>query len=81
MAQISITIPDNQIQRIIDAVSAYYLYQATIGGVSNPETKAQFTKRMVVEYLKGIVLASEGQVAADAAKANAAASVEQISIS
>lgn len=72
MANITITIPDNQIARAINALCSRYNYQdmvtidINIGPVPNPETRAQFARRMVATALKEIVLAQEKQDAINA---------------
>jgi hypothetical protein len=63
MATLSITIPDNQVSRVNDAIAALYNYQATINGSPNPETKAQFSRRMIIENLKRLVAQGESTVA------------------
>jgi len=67
MAQIALNIPDAILTRVINGFANYYHYQSTIDGEANPETKAQFSKRMLVEYIKNAVVASEVQDAANAA--------------
>lgn len=49
--------------RIVDAFATAYNYQATIDGQPNPETKAQFTRRMVRQYIIEIVKSQEVQAA------------------
>lgn len=56
MAVISLTIPDNQIQRIMTAVCGNNGYSATLpNGDPNPQTQAQFTKATTAEWLKAQV--------------------------
>lgn len=64
MATISITIKDTQLQRVIDGICEDNNYQATVtnsdGTISpNPQTKAQFVKRIIIERVKGMVKAGE----------------------
>lgn len=72
MANITITIPDNEISRAINAICSKYNYQDTIivdidkGPIPNPETKAQFAKRMVARIIKEAVLEQEKQDAVNA---------------
>lgn len=68
MAVISITIPDAQINRVVDGVCLAYNYQATIGGSPNPETKAQFAKRMLIERLKQMVMQGEMRAVQESVK-------------
>lgn len=63
MATLSITIPDNQVARVNDAIAALFNYQTTINGSPNPETKAQFSRRMIIENLKRLVAQGESVVA------------------
>lgn len=69
MANITLTIPDAQLARVIDGICLYYNYAATIltvgGGssVPNPETKAQFAKRMLIEQTKIWIATVEGSTA------------------
>lgn len=59
MANITITIPDSQLTRVLDGIAKDCNYQLTINGSSNPETKAQFAKRIIIERVKSMVLAGE----------------------
>jgi hypothetical protein len=79
MATITLNIPDTFIQRAIDAYLNDFNYQTQIPNpdfdpeqpegegneklIDNPETPAQFTKRMVGEEVKGRVLRYESGVA------------------
>lgn len=83
MASIQITIPDGVAARVTDGLAGQYNYQATIPApnplnppVPNPETKAQFAKRMVANFIKDSVKAYEATQAARIARDTAAASVE-----
>lgn len=67
--------------RAVDAIAIKFNYQATLpGGGANPETKNQFGKRMVANWVKGIVADVEGQTASDAARATALASANAMGI-
>jgi len=73
MANINFTIPDAQINRVINALCIKYGYQDQILISTdppvfdvNPESKAQFSKRMIGEVIKGLVLDVEKQAAIDA---------------
>lgn len=82
MAQLTITIPDAQTARVFDAFAAAYGYQATIDGQPNPQTRAQFARQKVIEFIKNTVKAQEAQAAADSARSAAAANVEsQVNLS
>jgi hypothetical protein len=69
MAQIVITFPDAQQNRVVNAICSLYNYRTTIGGEANPETKAQFAKRMVLLNFKNLVAQGEGKVAIETATA------------
>lgn len=57
MATLSITIPDAIAPAVIDALAGHYGYTATVGDPSapNPETKAQFVRRMVAGHIRHLV--------------------------
>lgn len=62
MATVSITIPNNEVERIENAFAAAYGYQETIQDVNNPEvltpnptTKTQFTRQQIIRYIKNVV--------------------------
>jgi hypothetical protein len=76
MAVISITISDAELPRVINAVCSQYNYQATVNGSPNPETKAQFAKRMMIVWLKDNVKADEVRAAIEAARTAASARVD-----
>lgn len=67
MATLSIDIPAGQTNRVLDGVALYHGYQATIGENPNPESKAAFAKRMVIEEVKKWVRTSEQATAAKTA--------------
>ena len=75
MAQIIITIPDAQIQRILDGICGQYKYD-TASGI----TKAQFARQKVGEMIKNIVLAYETETAKAIAEEQARTSIQSISI-
>lgn len=64
MASISVTIPDAVLPRVLNAFASRYGYLATLTNaddqpVANPETKAQFAKRMLAEHIKRVVREEE----------------------
>lgn len=62
MSQIIITIADSQTARVINALSTQTGYQPfDINGVPNPETRAQFAKRMIINWIKSQVRSQELQ--------------------
>lgn len=62
MANITINVPDVVAPRVLDAVAARYEWTAESG-----LTKAQFTKQVIVRWLKETVKMHEGQIASGAA--------------
>lgn len=84
MANITITIPDAQLTRVVDGIAGQNNYQATIPDpanptgppIANPETKNQFVKRMMIKWAKESVKAWEATQAANVARDTAATSVE-----
>lgn len=75
MAQITLTIPDAAINRILDAFAIAYGYDPATDG-----TKAQFAKLQIRDFVKRIVLEQEGQMSADAAIDIKRAEIEAINI-
>lgn len=67
MAQISITIPDEQVARIQDAFAGAYGYTGT-GLDGSPETKAAFARRKVREFVVSVVVNHESRTAVEAAE-------------
>lgn len=63
MAQLTITIPDDQVTRVFDAVAATYSYVPATDG-----TKAQFGRKVVMNFIKEIVKAYEATAAAEVAR-------------
>jgi len=64
MAQVSFTIPDAILSRVLDGIALSRNYDAS---KNEGETKAQFAKRMVKEQVKAWVVAGEelsGQITA-----------------
>lgn len=85
MAVISLTIPNDKIDRITTAFCAEYGYQETItnpdGTTSpNPETKAAFTKRMVIQHVRQVTSNFEANIAAGTARKTVETDVSGINI-
>ncbi len=82
---ISLSIPDTDRNRVLTAFARRFGYSDTIpdgngGQVQNPESRAQFVKRVVSEYVKGVVRDSEiDQASRDAGAAAAATAPPEIS--
>lgn len=74
----TISIPDDQRSRVLDAFSARYGYTSEVpdgngGMIPNPETRGQFAKRMLSDYVKTVVREAEIDSASRTAAASAAA--------
>lgn len=52
MATIQIDIPNGVLTRVTSGICEKFNYQDTVNGQPNPETKAQFSKRMVALVVK-----------------------------
>jgi len=77
MSTISITIPDAVTTRVLNGFAKRFNYSPTLeNGSPNPETKAAFAKRKLIELIKQAVRESEIQDAANAAATTAGASVD-----
>lgn len=76
MATLTITCPDAQAARVRDAFALVYHRPVLVDGQPNPESKTQFTLRMLREFVKNVVKQAEAPVAADAARATALAAVD-----
>ena len=74
MANITIQIPDAQMTNVVSAFTQMYGYQDTIPDpdpdpakngkpIPNPETKQQFTQRLIRNYIKDTVASHQGQQA------------------
>lgn len=63
MATFTITIPDPQVSRVLDALTARWGYDSTSG-----DTTAQFVKQHIKRWLKSEVLEQEGRDARDTAQ-------------
>lgn len=73
MATVSITIPDGELNRITEAFAGYYGYQETVPDppgdpIPNPETKAQFLRARVIDYIRETVHVQELTTAVAAAE-------------
>lgn len=77
MASITITIPDAIAPRVLSGFCKRYNYLPTLtDGSPNPETKAQFAKRKIIDFIKLAVRESEIQDASDAASRTAGISAD-----
>lgn len=82
MAQITINIPDAQVSRVVNALCAFggYTTQVEQDGVlvPNPQTKPQFARAMITEFVKTAVTLTEGKVAQAAKQEELKAAQEAI---
>jgi len=66
MAQITITIANSDVDRVLDALGGY---NTLIDGLPNPQTKSEFAKENIVSWLKQKVRSYESRQAVLAAAA------------
>lgn len=76
MAKLEINIPDEHVQRILDAFCTQFNYEELGGEL----TKVQFTKRHVIGFIKATVLRVEGEQAARQARQDKADDIGNIGI-
>lgn len=83
MATLVLTIPDAQLTRVVDGIAGQHNYQAMVPApipsdppVTNPETKNQFAKRMMIKWAKDSVKAWEASQAANTARDTAITNAE-----
>lgn len=77
MAQITITIPDGIAPRVLQGFTNHYGYSPTLdNGDPNPETRAQFAKRKLIEIVKEAVRQQEMEAARNTAATTASTSVD-----
>jgi len=73
MASISFNLPDDKIDAIVDAFSTQEGYQTMIWEndvqVPNPETRLQFTKKVLRQIMKAAYVNHQAELAKVAAKA------------
>lgn len=77
MANITITIPDANLSRVIDGFATRYEYNTFKQGA---ETKAQFAKRMLIASIKRAVIEGEAEIAKGIATNTSTTEVEAITI-
>lgn len=77
MATVTITIPSNITNRVLDGFCKRYGYSPLLeDGSSNPETKAAFVKRKIIEHIKKAVREAEIEDAVNIAAGTAGSSVD-----
>ena len=88
MAKITFDIPDTEYQRVIDGLAVHYGYQATLidptkpesrldksKQIPNPESKEDFSQRMIAIHIRNLTSQEEAKTAAKVAQEAAAADV------
>jgi hypothetical protein len=74
MANITISIPDEVLGRVLDGLSTYHSYKSTIfvdgEYIANPETRAEFCKRKIIEHIKKCVRQVEYNSSVDLVQTN-----------
>lgn len=79
MATISVTIPDVQLARVVDAlVGGDAAYGQSVEGMNPKPTKGQWAQQQVIDHIKNVVRAYE---AALAARTAAVKSDSEVSVS
>jgi hypothetical protein len=74
MASFNFTVPDAAVPRVVEAFCVRFGYQETsVDGVPNPETRGDFTRRMIREFIKDTVVSHEASLAGRDASASQAA--------
>lgn len=81
MANITIQIPDALLPRVINGLSTFYGYQAEVINtegqtIPNPQTKAQFAKKQLIEHIKHCVKTVETDEAVRQARESKSTEVE-----
>lgn len=71
MAQITVTIPDAVLPRVLDAFAVRYGWNAAGG-----QTKAQFAKAKLIDFTRDVVRLHETATAAETARSAASAGVD-----
>ena len=77
MAQVLITIPDGAVARVLDGFAIRYNYDRN---KLEAETKAQFAKRMLINFIKQSVVDIEADAARRTASTTVTTEVEGIGI-
>ena len=81
MAQLIINIPNDKVTRVMDALTGAWGYEplilSEIEMIPNPETKAAFVKRHIIDDLKEVIYNYELTTAVKAAVATATYNAEQ----
>lgn len=77
MPTITINIPDPIANRVIQGFAQRHGYSDTLeDGSPNPETRSQFAKRILIQYIKNSVREAEIQTASNTAATTAGQSAD-----
>lgn len=60
-----VTVSTTVAVRVVEAFTKAYNYEETINGQPNPETKGQFTRRKIREYVREVTVSYEAINAAE----------------
>lgn len=66
--------------QVVDALSAYWGYQAVVDGQPNPETKNVFVKRRIAEFVKESYRAAKARET-DQARVDALVDADRVGVS
>jgi len=84
MASINLTIPDGDIDRVLDSICKRFGYRDTIatdeGSAPNPETKLQFVHGLLSKWIRSQVIKCEQQSDRDTREQEIADEVNAITI-
>lgn len=85
MAKWEITINDDLVPRILNDFATQYNYQEKIQNkdgkiIDNPETKVQFAKKQIIEYVKNVMKAAKANKRAMEARDASLAEDEELDV-
>lgn len=83
MASMTLTVPTEVAQRVVDGFAIYHGWEPEVDGQPNPESKFEFMKRIIAQQLLDAVVYVEGleaQQQARAAQEQAARAEIQITV-
>jgi hypothetical protein len=78
MATISITVNNAQLATVVDAMASVNNYQELIGGEPNPESKSDFARRMLVQYVREVCKAYKVSQSVETARVQALVDGEEL---
>ncbi|MGI8807520.1 MAG: hypothetical protein ACR2KK_06710 [Acidimicrobiales bacterium] len=88
MARLTFDIPDGQLRRVLDAFATAYGHSERVPGpprpdgtpgpeVANPESSETFARRIIIDFITGVVKGVEANAAAEEARGAAARRVDR----